>query len=161
MPAPRVFTSSKYHAALIVTVLGAVPVLYQLHDPSIARADKTELLKTFIAGATVAWTTAVAAEGAVDYAKNRDAPSGNGAAVPSVMVNTGSDAANTQTTVAPPPASDPPVPTMSPDLLAFLVQQKAAYDQRTPALAAPARAPVIAPVRPVPYRPPVPQQGKP
>lgn len=95
MNVPRILSSSKFQAAAFATALIAVPLAFTLTDKSVSRPEKQSATEKFIIAAAGLWGIAVGGTALEDYAKNRDKPAGVGA-VPSVMVNTGSDATNTQ-----------------------------------------------------------------
>lgn len=104
MNAPRILASSKYQSAIVVTVLGAIPVFYQLADHDIPRPDKTQILKVYIGGAIAAWLGAIVGTSAEDYAKNRDTPAAKPG--PSVQVNTAGGNVQQATPAPAPPEAE-------------------------------------------------------
>ena len=110
MSIPRILTSAKFQASAFATVLIAVPLIFTLTDRNVSRAEKQSATEKFIIATASLWGIAVGGTAAEDYAKNRDKPAGVGP-VPSVMVNTGSDATNTQSAV---PVAPRPAPAMPP-----------------------------------------------
>ena len=105
MSIPRILTSAKFQASAFATALIAVPLIFTLTDRNVSRPEKQSATEKFIIATASLWGIAVGGTAAEDYAKNRDKPAGVGPA-PSVMVNTGSDATNTQSAAptAPRPA---------------------------------------------------------
>lgn len=112
MAFPRILASSKYQAAAVATALIAVPLIFNLTDKNVGRAEKQSATEKFIIAAAGLWGIAVGGTALEDYGAKRDAPAGTG--TPAVQVNTNSDVANTQ--AAPPapaglsPISLPPNP---------------------------------------------------
>lgn len=136
MTLPRIVTSSKFQSAFVVTLLGAIPVLYQLSDKAIPREDKTKLLQTWIAGATATWIAAIGGTALEDFSR-KPAP--------------------------PAPAPSPPVTVNAPQGDVVNQQSPATAAVSAPPVVPPAPGPgpgrPAGPVRPAPpaaYRPPRP-----
>ncbi len=113
----RLLRSSKFFTACIGTVLALLPIIFAA--PDLAREEKLAQWRNFVIAASSLWAGVIVMNGVEDYAAKRDAPAGVGPA-PSVMVNTGSDATNTQSPAAPLPLAtttqSPSVGTFTRDL---------------------------------------------